>query len=93
MFHAERLDIKRPSLAAAIEESRQALRVAVISTAPAKPLQPIELAARATASWALVHGFAMLLLDGRLKNTMASLPGVDVDTFLEAVLDVTRVGG
>jgi AcrR family transcriptional regulator len=92
MFHGERLDIKRPSLAAAIEESRQALRVAIMSTAPTKPLKPIELAARATASWALVHGFAMLLLDGRLKNTMASLPGVDVDTFVEAVLDVTRVG-
>jgi AcrR family transcriptional regulator len=92
MFHGERLDIKRPSLSAAIEGSRQALRAAIISTAPAKSLKPIEVAARATASWALVHGFAMLLLDGRLKNTMASLPGVDVDTFLEAVLDVTRVG-
>src|ERR1700744_4746926 len=28
MFHGERLDIKRPSLAAAIEQSRQALRLA-----------------------------------------------------------------
>ena len=92
MFHGERLDMKRPSLSAALEASRQALRAAIISTAPVKPLKPVEVAARATASWALVHGFAMLLLDGRLKNTMASLPGVDVDTFLEAVLDVTRVG-
>ncbi len=92
MFHGERLDMKRPSLSAAIEESRQALRVGIISTEPDKSLRPIEVAARATASWALVHGFSMLLLDGRLKNTMASLPGVDVDTFLEAVLDVTRVG-
>jgi AcrR family transcriptional regulator len=92
MFHSERLDMKRPSLSAAIEEARQALRTAVISTAPAKSIELLQVAARGTASWALVHGFAMLLLDGRLKNTMASLPGVDIDAFLEAVLDVTRVG-
>ncbi len=84
--------MKRPSLSVAIEESRQALRAGILSTEPDKPLKPIELAARATASWALVHGFAMLLLDGRLKNTMASLPGVDVDTFPDDVLEVTRVG-
>ena len=92
MFHSERLDMKRPSLLAAIDESRQSLRTAVISTSEAKPMNPVEVAARATASWSLVHGLAMLLLDGRLKNTMASLPGVDVGTFLEAVLDVARVG-
>lgn len=93
MFHGDRLDMARPSLAASIEESRQALRAAILSTAPATPLKPLEVAAGATASWALVHGLSMLLLDGRLKNTMASLPGADVDTFLEAVLDVTRAGG
>jgi AcrR family transcriptional regulator len=92
MFHSERLDMKRPSLSTAIEETRQTLRTAVISTVPAKPIELLQVAARGTASWALVHGFAMLLLDGRLKNTMASLPGVDIDAFLEAVLDVTRVG-
>ncbi len=31
MFHSERLDMKRPSLSAAIEEARQALRVGIIS--------------------------------------------------------------
>ncbi|WP_426610957.1 TetR/AcrR family transcriptional regulator [Bradyrhizobium sp. McL0616] len=92
MFHSERLDMKRPSLLAAIDESRQSLRTAVISAAEAKPMKPVQVAARATASWALVHGLAMLLLDGRLRNTMASLPGVDAETFLEAVLDAARVG-
>jgi AcrR family transcriptional regulator len=92
MFHSERLDMKRPSLLAAIDESRQSLRTAVISSADAKPMKPLEVAARATASWSLVHGLAMLLLDGRLNNTMASLPGVDVEIFLETVLDVARVG-
>jgi AcrR family transcriptional regulator len=93
MFHSERLDMKRPSLLAAIDESRQSLRTAVISSAEGRPMKPVEVAARATASWSLVHGLAMLLLDGRLKNTMASLPSVDVETFLETVLDVARVGG
>jgi len=91
MFHSERLDTKRPSLLAAIDESRQSLRAAVIATAETKPPNPVEVAARATASWSLVHGFAMLLLDGRLKNTMASLPGVDIQTFLEKVLDIASV--
>ena len=87
MFHSERLDMKRPSLVAAIDESRQSLRTAVISATEARPIELVQVTARATASWAFVHGLAMLLLDGRLKNTMASLPGVDVETFLEAVLD------
>ncbi len=93
MFHSERLDMKRPSLLAAIDESRQSLRTAVLSTADARSMKPVEVAARATASLSLVHGLAMLLLDGRLNNTMASLPGVDVESVLETVLDVARVGG
>ncbi|QIP00160.1 TetR/AcrR family transcriptional regulator [Bradyrhizobium symbiodeficiens] len=92
MFHSERLDMKRPSLLAAIDESRQSLRTAVISMAEDRPMKPLQVAAKATASWAFVHGLAMLLLDGRLKNTMASLPGVDVEIFLEAVLDAASAG-
>ncbi len=92
MFHSERLDMKRPSLLAAIDESRQSLRTAVMSTAEARPMNPVQVTAKATASWALVHGLAMLLLDGRLNNTMASLPGVNLETFLEAVLDAASAG-
>jgi AcrR family transcriptional regulator len=91
MFHSERLDMKRPSLLAAIDESRQSLRTIVLATAETNSMDPIEVAARATASWSTVHGLAMLLLDGRLKHTLASLPGVDIDVFLEAVLDASRV--
>src|SRR5271155_722630 len=68
MFRSERLDMTRPALREAIEDARGALRNAAASIASVKPLPPLQLAARATASWALVHGFAMLLLDGRLKN-------------------------
>jgi hypothetical protein len=33
----------------------------------------------------MVHGFAMLLLDGRLKSLLARLPGVDADALLGAI--------
>jgi AcrR family transcriptional regulator len=90
MFRSERLDMKRLSLREAIEETRRTLRDATASVASAAPLPPLQLAARATASWALAHGFAMLLIDGRLRNTLASLPETNVDMLLEAVLDALR---
>jgi hypothetical protein len=38
-------------------------------------------------AWSLVHGFAMLLLDDRLKQLIAKLPpGVDEMAFLPAIL-------
>jgi hypothetical protein len=41
----------------------------------------------------LVHGFAMLLLDGRLSGLLGSLPGgEDADDLLNAVLAATRIG-
>ena len=92
MYRSDRLDMNSPSLRDAIEATRQSLKNATTSVAPAAPLPPLQLAARATASWALVHGFAMLLLDGRLRHTLSTLPGnPGADTLLEAVLDVTRV--
>ena len=92
MYRGDRLDMNSPSLRDAIEDTRQSLKNATTSVASTVPLPPLQLAARATASWALVHGFAMLLLDGRLRNTLSTLPGSpDANTLLEAVLDVTRV--
>jgi AcrR family transcriptional regulator len=94
MFRSERLDMTRPALREAVEAARQALRTAAASSALVKPSTPLQAVARATASWALVHGFAMLLIDGRLKNTIASLPdGADAEMLLEAVLAATRVDG
>lgn len=92
MYRSDRLDMNSSSLREAIEDTRQSLRDATTSVASAVPLPPLQLAARAIASWALVHGFAMLLLDGRLRHTLSSLPGrPDVDALLEAVLDVIKV--
>ena len=93
MFRSERLDMTRPALREAMEAARRRCDRGQ-SSATVKASTPLQAAARATASWSLVHGFAMLLLDGRLKNTLASLPdGADADTLLEAILDVTRLEG
>jgi hypothetical protein len=40
----------------------------------------------------LVHGFAVLLLDGRLERVMARLPpGTDPDALLTAMLDASTL--
>ncbi len=95
MFRSERLDPERPGLRQAIGRAREALRDGVAAVAgPSKPLQPLDAAARGTAVWSLVHGFAVLLLDGRLRGTIATLPdGADAETLLEAVLTSIQVNG
>jgi AcrR family transcriptional regulator len=93
MFRSERVDPMRPALRAAIDAARNALRAAAASRAPDRPLTPLQAVAEAAALWSLAHGFAMLLLDGRLAGMVKSLPeGSDADTLLEAVLDSVRVG-
>ena len=92
MFRGERLDATRPALREAIGAARQALRAAALARAPVRPLPPLQMAAQAAALWSLVHGFAMLLLDGRLEGMIESLPGEDADSLLEAVLATARVG-
>jgi len=85
MFRGERLDTTRPALQEALDAAAAMLRSATAG-APVPPLQ-------AAARWSLVHGFAMLLLDGRLAGMIASLPaGEGADELLDAVLAVTRIG-
>lgn len=91
MFRSELLDGSRPVLRDAIATARNALRNQAAASASAT-LGPLQLAARSTALWSLVHGFAVLLLDGRLDSTIAALPGKEnVETLLEAVLTITGV--
>lgn len=92
MFRSERLDIRRPVLQEAIMSARDALRMAAAAREPNKSLPTREMVAQAAAMWSLVHGYAMLLLDGRLNGMIASLPGDDEETFLDLVLSTTRVG-
>jgi AcrR family transcriptional regulator len=93
MFRSERLDMARPNLRTAIDAAARILSEAVgarrgeaVQTALTLPQ-----AADIVASWSLVHGFAMLLLDGRLKPLLARLPqGADADALLTAVLATVR---
>jgi AcrR family transcriptional regulator len=93
MFRSERLDAQRPALRDGLDAARRALRAAAFARAPVKTLPPLEMAAQAVALWSLVHGFAVLLLDGRLDGMLKSLPGDEsAASLLEAVLATARVG-
>jgi AcrR family transcriptional regulator len=92
MFRSERLDTTRPALRDAMDAAAEALHSA--SVTPGSAPSPRRAAAQAAARWSLVHGFAMLLLDGRLGKMIASLPdGEDADALLDAVLTATRFDG
>jgi AcrR family transcriptional regulator len=84
MFRSERLDPSRPALAAAMRESLETL--AANAGAPAGP-PGLEGVTRMAGAWSMVHGFAMLLLDGRLTPFLEWLPpGMDAMALLDAVL-------
>lgn len=99
MFRGERLDMQRPALRDAVEQARQALAGSAaqqMGTEPAPPQAPIgpEQSARMVAAWSLVHGYAMLLIDGRLDPVLARWPaGTDWQVLLERVLGDTSFGG
>ena len=78
MFRGERLDMQRPALRAAVDRARDALagvaaRQLGIDAAPQAPIGA-EQGTRMVAAWSLVHGFAMLLIDGRLDPVLANWP-------------------
>jgi hypothetical protein len=53
---------------------------------------PEKIAAQATALWSLVHGFATLLLDGRLAGTLGALPGRPTpETFFDLMMDAVKI--
>jgi AcrR family transcriptional regulator len=88
MFRGERLNMQRPALYQAIVVARQALAAAV-SARPGGG-SPGRLA-EATAVWSLVHGFALLLVDGRLRGMLEHVPGNDPDRLLDATLACVRL--
>ena len=93
MFRGERLDFSRPALRAAVEASGRVLSGAVgaVRDEGMAPTLTLAQAAHIVSSWSLVHGFAMLLLDGRLKPLMARLPsGTGPDALLAAMLGTKR---
>jgi AcrR family transcriptional regulator len=85
MFRSERLDFDRPALAQAAGVTFGLLSDAAADGAEAQIALPA--AARITAAWSLVHGYAMLLLDGRLDGLIGRLaPGSGPSALLESVL-------
>jgi len=85
MFRSERLDMTRPSLHEAATASFQGLANSVGAGRQEAGLQAplsgealdalsLEQAAAIARNWSLVHGFTMLLLDGRLGDILHRLP-------------------
>ncbi len=93
MFRTERLDMTRPSLHEAAGASFAALAGAIGASRHeqiSEQALTLEQAAAIVRAWSLVHGFTMLLLDGRLTDILHRLPkGTDAETLLDAMLRVT----
>jgi AcrR family transcriptional regulator len=93
MFRTERLDMTRPSLHEAASASFAGLAGAVGAGRHEKiaaETLSLDQAAAIARAWSLVHGFTMLLLDGRLNDILHHLPrGTDADTLLDAMLRST----
>jgi AcrR family transcriptional regulator len=89
MFRSERLDTGRPALATAIRAAFMVLAGSV----GAQRHEPIEAtltlgqAAQMAAAWSLVHGYAVLSLDGRFGPLLARSPeGTTVDSLFAAIM-------
>jgi AcrR family transcriptional regulator len=93
MFRTERLDMARPSLHEAASAAFAGLAGSVGASRHEKISEQaltLEQAAAIARAWSLVHGFTMLLLDGRLTDILHRLPkGTDVETLLDAMLKST----
>jgi AcrR family transcriptional regulator len=90
MFSAERLDMSNPALAHAADASFAGLVESVAARRHetiTEDALTLDQAADITRVWALMHGFAMLLIDGRLVDILERLPaGKNVDDLLDAML-------
>lgn len=92
MFRSERLDATRPALRDALAQARDALADVAAERLGIEPAMAVDasISARQRASmvraWSLVHGFAMLMIDGRLDPLLAQRPeGPDWRSLLDAV--------
>jgi AcrR family transcriptional regulator len=93
MFRTERLDMKRPALREAAEAAFAGLAGSVAAQRHeeiAAEALSLDQAAAIARAWSLVHGFTMLLLDGRLSGILCRLPeGTDAATLLDAMLKIS----
>lgn len=90
MFRSERLDYSRPSLHESSEASFAGLARGVGASRHeeiSRDSLSLEQAAAIASAWSLVHGFTMLLLDGRLSKILNLSPeGTTPETLLIAML-------
>lgn len=87
MYRSEMLDFARPALREAVADVSSSLQAAVTARQGAATAGPLDTVARITAAWSLVHGYATLLVDGRLNALLAHVSGDDKPaTLLDAVL-------
>jgi AcrR family transcriptional regulator len=93
MFRTERLDYSRPSLHEAAEASFAGLAGAIAAKRQetiSENALTLDQAAAIARAWSLVHGFTMLLLDGRLEDIVHRLPeGGNAEMLLDAMLKTT----
>ena len=86
MFRGERLDGARPALRDAMTGAYAVLHDAV---AGAHPSGDADMAVRVTRAWSMAHGFAMLLLDGRLGPFLGEQSGApEAIRLVEAMLAI-----
>jgi AcrR family transcriptional regulator len=89
MFRIERLDMTRPSLHEAAKAAFAGLAGAIGASRQEQisDVLTLDQAAAIARAWSLVHGFATLLLDGRLADILRHLPeGTSAETLLDAML-------
>jgi AcrR family transcriptional regulator len=87
MFRNERLDMTRPSLHEAASASFQGLANSAGASGDQLAALSLDQAAVIARNWSLVHGFTMLLLDGRLKDILHRLPaGTTPEQLLDAMM-------
>jgi len=93
MFRSERMDYSRRSLHEAAEASFAGLASAIAASRHEHIEQEaltMEQAAAIARAWSLVHGFTMLLLDGRLEDILRRLPaGTEPEMLLETMLKIS----
>jgi AcrR family transcriptional regulator len=93
MFRTERLDMTRPALHEAANAAFAGLAGSIGASRHehiSEQALSLDQAAAIARAWSLVHGFTMLLLDGRLTDILHRLPeGTDAETLLDAMLRST----
>lgn len=89
MSRSNRLYVDRPSIKEADALARRLVDDIAAENQREKNIDPVRALAERTALRALIHGYSMLYLDGRLGPTLATLPeDYTPERFFDVVLDV-----